>query len=194
MHLETIAAGDVVNLTHNGKIDVVVVAGAPSDPRCREFVNSVAGTRKNPPTILSVDLGDVDFVSPAATAETIGDNAFPKLGIPDDEVDTIGVATALVAEGGPTAPFRKRVYDNAIKELTRALIERHGELAGQVPVASLVSAPDKENETRFPIAAGTNNFLDDTDTSWATLFSDQIWNVVLVGGRRPPFSPPLAVF
>ena len=37
-------------------------------------------------------------------------------------------------------------------------------------------------DSRFPIHPGTKAYLDDTDTSWATLFSDQIWNVVLVGG------------
>ncbi len=46
----------------------------------------------------------------------------------------------------------------------------------------LISAPDKDDNSRFPIHAGTNAYLDDTDTSWATLFSDQIWNVVLIGG------------
>ena len=45
-----------------------------------------------------------------------------------------------------------------------------------------ISAPDKDDDARFPIHDGTSAYLDDTDTSWATLFSDQIWNVVLIGG------------
>ena len=74
------------------------------------------------------------------------------------------------------------MYDNAIKELTRSLIERHGELARDVPVASLITAPDKDDDARYPVHAGTQDYLDDTDTSWGTLFSDQIWNVMLLGG------------
>ncbi len=182
VHLDLISADEVSNLTRNGQIDVVVIIGAPSDSEVQAVVNSVAGSRKNPPTILSVDLGDVDQSTPAGSAETIGDNAFPRLGIPDDEVDTIGVKTALVANSAAAGPFRERVYNNAIKEVTRSLIERHGELAREVPLASLITAPDKDDDARFPIHPGTNAYLDDTDTSWATLFSDQIWNVVLIGG------------
>lgn len=182
VHIDLIGADEVSGLTRDGKIDVVVVAGAPSDPDVQAVVNAVAGTRKNPPTILSVDVGDVDSATPAGSAETIGDDAFPRLGIPDDEVDTIGVKTALVANAAATGPFRERLYDNAIKELTRSLIERHGELARDVPVASLITAPDKDDDARYPVHAGTQDYLDDTDTSWGTLFSDQIWNVVLLGG------------
>ena len=182
VHLDIVSARDVGNLTRNGRIDVVVILGAPSDPEVQAVVNAVAGARKNPPTILSVDLGDVDQSTPSGSVEKISDNAFPRLGIPDDEVDTVGVKTALVANSASSGPLRDRIYNNAIKELTRSLIERHGELAREVPLASLISAPDKDDDSRFPIHAGTNDYLDDTDTSWATLFSDQVWNVVLIGG------------
>jgi len=182
VHLDLISAGQVANLTHSGRIEVVVIVGAPSDPEVQAVVNSVAGSRKHPPTVLSVDLGDIDAATPAGSSETIEDNAFPRLGIPDDEVDTIGVKTALAANSAPSGPLRERVYDNAIKEVTRSLIERHGELARDVPLASLISAPDPDDDARFPIHAGTKDYIDDTDTSWTTLFSDQIWNVVLVGG------------
>jgi hypothetical protein len=120
--------------------------------------------------------------TPDVSTETIGKSAFPSLGIPHDDVDTVGVKTALVANGASTGPLGERIYNNAIEEVTRSLIERHGELARAVTLASLVSAPDKHDDARFPIHPGTKAFLDDTDTSWATLLSDQIWNIVLVGG------------
>jgi TRAP-type uncharacterized transport system substrate-binding protein len=188
VHLDLISADKVATLTRKGQIDVVVIIGAPSDPEVQAVVNSVAGGRKNPPTVLSVDLGDVDQSTPAGSSETIGDHAFPRLGIPDDDVNTIGVKTALVANSAATGPLRERTYDNAIKEVTQSLIERHGELAREVPLASVITAPakddddDKDADSRFPIHHGTKAYLDDTDTSWATLFSDQIWNVVLIGG------------
>jgi TRAP-type uncharacterized transport system substrate-binding protein len=182
VHLDLISADDVANLTRTGQVEIVVIIGAPSDPEVQAVVTAVAGSRKSPPTVLSVSLGDVDQGTPAGSAETIADNAFPRLGIPDDEVDTIGVKTALVANTAATGPLRERIYNNAIKELTRSLIERHGELAREAPLASLITAPDKDDDARFPIHPGTSAYLDDTDTSWATLFSDQIWNVVLVGG------------
>jgi TRAP-type uncharacterized transport system substrate-binding protein len=191
VHLDLISADKVASLTQKGQIDVVVIIGAPSDPEVQAVVNSVAGSRKTPPTVLSVDLGDIDQSTPAGSSEKIVDRAFPRRGIPDDDVDTIGVKTALLAKSGATGPLRERIYDNAIKEVTQKLIERHGELAREVPLSSLITAPSKDDEddkdddkddSRFPIHPGTKAYLDDTDTSWATLFSDQIWNVVLVGG------------
>ena len=190
VHLDLISADKVASLTRKGQIDVVVIIGAPSDPEVKAVVNSVAGSRKTPPTVLSVDLGDVDQSTPAGSSEKIVDHAFPRRGIPDDDVNTVGVKTALVANSAATGPLRERVYDNAIKEVTQSLIERHGELAREVPLASVITAPgkgddkddDKSDDSRFPIHPGTKAYLDDTDTSWATLFSDQIWNVVLVGG------------
>ncbi len=52
VHLDLISADEVSGLTRDGRIDVVVIAGPPSDPDVQAVVNSVAGTRKNPPTIL----------------------------------------------------------------------------------------------------------------------------------------------
>ena len=86
------------------------------------------------------------------------------------------------------------MFQNAIKELTRSLIERHGELAREVPVASLISAPDKDDDARFPVHPGTQAYLDDTDTSWGTLFSDQIWNIVLLGGMTTSIFAAAAPF
>jgi TRAP-type uncharacterized transport system substrate-binding protein len=182
VHLTVISADQVAELTRSGQIDCVAVIGTPTDPAVKAVVLAVGGNRKNPPVILSVNLGDVDQSTPDVSAETIGKSAFPSLGIPHDDVDTVGVKTALVANSASTGPLGERIYNNAIEEVTRGLIERHGEVARAVPLASLISAPDKHDDARFPIHPGTNAYLDDTDTSWATLLSDQIWNIVLVGG------------
>jgi hypothetical protein len=79
-------------------------------------------------------------------------------------------------------PVRTKVYNNAITELIKGLIERRIALARQVPLASLIAAPDSEKGARLPVHPGAEAYLSDTDVSWYTLLSDQIWNVVLVGG------------
>ena len=181
--LTVIKAEDVAALTGNGKIDCVVVFGVPADPAVAAVVYAVDGKKKSPPTVLAVDVGDfLKENSPAASAETIPKHAFPRRLIPDDEVDTVGVPTALVASKSSTGPVRARIYNNAITELTRNLLERKSELARKVPVASLIAAPDTDKGARFPVHPGASAYLDDTDTTWYTLFSDQIWNVMLVGG------------
>jgi len=181
--LTVIKPEDVAPLTDNGRIDCVVVFGVPADPEVAAIVHAVNGKKKNPPTILAVDVGDfLKENAPAATSATIPKHAFPRRLIPDDEVDTVGVPTALAANKISTGPLRERIYNNAITELTRNLLERRGELARKVPLASLIAAPDTEKGARYPVHPGASAYLGDTDTSWYTLFSDQIWNAVLVGG------------
>lgn len=181
VQIETIAAGDVSGLTRAGKIDVVVVTGAPAEPEVQAVANALAGDRKAPPTILSVPLGDIASGT-AAVAETIDKNAFPRLGIPDADVETIGVKTALVANVVPAASLRKRANDNAIREVVESLVERRGDLEREAPLASLIAAPDREDDSRFPFHPGASAYVDDVDTSWTSLFSDQLWNIVLVAG------------
>ena len=181
--LTTIKPEEVGPLTSSGRIDCVVVIGVPSDPEVSAVVYAVAGTKKSPPTILAVEIGEfVKQSSAAADTVKIPKHAFPRRLIPDEEIETIGVPTVLAANRSATGPVRAKVYNNAITELTKSLIERRIALARQAPLASLIAAPDSEKGARFPVHPGAEAYLADTDVSWFTLLSDQIWNVMLVGG------------
>lgn len=184
VQLAIIKPEDVAGLTARGRIDCLAVIGVPADPVVRAVVAAAGDRKKNPPTILSIEFGEsLKKNTPAASSEAIEKFAFPRLSIPDEDVDTVGVPTVLAANRASTGPLRVRVYNNAITEVTRSLLERRSELAREVAVANLIAPPESEKEdARFPIHPGTAAYLEDTDTSWATLFSDQIWNVVLVGG------------
>ena len=161
----------------------MVVIGVPSDPEVAAVVYAVAGTKKSPPTILAIEIGEfVKQSSAAADTVKIPKHAFPRRLIPDEEVETIGVPIVLAANRSATGPVRAKVYNNAINELTKALIERRIALARQVPLASLIAAPDHEKGARLPVHPGAQAYLDDTDVTWFTLLSDQVWNVLLVGG------------
>ena len=183
MKLTVIKPEDVATLTSSGRIDCVIVFGVPADPEVAAVVYAVEAKKKTPPTILAIDIGDfLKANSPAASAETIPKHAFPRRLIPDDDVDTVGVPTALMANRAASGPLRDKVYNNAITELTKNLLERRSELARRVPLASLIAPPDTEKDARFPVHPGAAAHLDDTDVTWFTLMSDQVWNVLLVGG------------
>jgi TRAP-type uncharacterized transport system substrate-binding protein len=183
LKLTVINPDEVAEQTKSGRIECVVVFGVPADPEVSAVVYAVDGSKKNPPKILAIDLGDfVKENAPAATSVTIPKNAFPRRLIPDEEVESVGVPTALVANTKSTGPLRYRLYNNAITDITKNLLERRGELARKVPMASLIAAPDTEKGARFPIHPGASAYLGDTDTSWFSLISDQVWNVLLVGG------------
>jgi hypothetical protein len=100
----------------------------------------------------------------------------------DDDVDTVGVPTALAANRASSGPLRERIYNNAIMDVTQYLLERRSELTRKVPLASLIAPPDTEKGARFPVHPGAAAYLGDTVTSFLTLVSDQFWNVMLVGG------------
>ncbi len=193
--LTVIKPDDVATLTGNGRIDCVVMFGVPADPEVAAVVYAVDGKRKDPPKILSIDVGDfMKQNAPAASSETIVKHAFPRRGIPDEDVDTVGVPTALAANKAATGPLRAKIYNNAITELTQNLLERRGELARKVSLASLIAAPDTEKGARFPVHPAATAYLSDTDTTWFTLLSDQVWNVLLVGGMLSSLSAALAAY
>jgi TRAP-type uncharacterized transport system substrate-binding protein len=183
LKLTLVKPEDVAALTGSGRIDCVVVFGVPAEADVRTVVYAVDGKKKEPPKILSVDVGEfLKENAPAASSETIVKHAFPRRLIPDDDVDSVGVPTALAANKSATGPLRAKLYNNAITELTQNLLERRSELARKVPLASLIAAPDTDKGARFPVHPGAAAYLGDTDVTWFTLFSDQIWNVLLVGG------------
>jgi TRAP-type uncharacterized transport system substrate-binding protein len=175
---------EVGPLTKSGRIDCVVMIGVPGDPEVSAVVYAVDGTKKSPPKILPVEIGEyLKQVSAAADAVKIPKHAFARRLIPDEEVETVGVPIVLAASKAATGPVRAKVYNNAITELTKNLIERRMALARQVPLASQIAAPESEKgSARFPIHPGAEAYLSDTDVTWFTLLSDQIWNVLLIGG------------
>jgi TRAP-type uncharacterized transport system substrate-binding protein len=174
---------EVGPLTKSGRIDCVVVIGVPADPDVAAVVYAVDGTKKSPPTILAVEIGEfLKQASAAGDAVKIPKHAFARRLIPDEEIETIGVPTVLAANRSATGPVRAKVYNNAITELTKNLIERRLTLARQVPLASLIAAPEHEKGARFPLHPGAEAYFSDTDVTWFTLLSDQIWNVLLIGG------------
>jgi hypothetical protein len=174
---------EVGPLTKSGRIDCVVIVGVPADPEVAAVVYAVDGTKKSPPTILAVEIGEfLKQASAAGDAVKIPKHAFARRLIPDEEIETIGVPTVLAANRSATGPVRAKVYNNAITELTKNLIERRVALARQVPLASLIAAPEHEKGARFPLHPGAEAYFSDTDVTWFTLLSDQIWNVLLIGG------------
>ena len=181
--LTLVKPNEVGVLTKNGRIHAILILGVPTDPEVSGVVYSVAFKPKEPPTILAVDIGDFSKASSAAaSSETIAKFAFPRRGIPDEEVETVGVPTVLAANLASARPLKGKLYNNAITELTKVLLQRHGDIARNLPLASLIAAPDDDKSARFPVHPGTTAYLADTDVSWATFFSEQIWNVVLIGG------------
>jgi TRAP-type uncharacterized transport system substrate-binding protein len=181
--LTVIKPEEVGPLTAGGKIDCVVVIGVPADPAVSAVVYAVDAKKKDPPTIIGADIGDfLAQSSPAASSEKIPKHAFPRRVIPDEEVETVGVPTVLAANRVSTGPLRAKIYNNAITELTSNLLERRAEVGRKVSLASLIAAPDSEKGARFPVHPGAAAYLDDTDVTWFTLLSDQVWNVLLVGG------------
>jgi TRAP-type uncharacterized transport system substrate-binding protein len=182
--LTVVKPEEVGPLTTGGRIDAVVVIGVPADPEVSAVVYAVSGTKKSPPTILAVDIGEaLKQSSAAADAVKIPKHAFARRLIPGEEIETVGVPTVLAANRIATGPVRTKVYNNAVTELTKGLIERRLALARQVPLASLIAAPEHEKGTaRFPLHPGAEAYLADTDVSWFTLLSDQIWNILLIGG------------
>jgi TRAP-type uncharacterized transport system substrate-binding protein len=178
----TIKADQVAAMTDSGRVDAVAVLGPVVDPEIAAVVYAVDRKKKTRPSILAIDLAELaDENTVAAKSATIPKNAFARRSAPDDEVDTVSVPT-IVAGAGTSGLLRRRIHTQNIEELARNLVERRVELSQKLGIVLAIEAPDNEKGARLPVHPGTAAYLDATDTSWYTLFSDQIWTVWLIGG------------
>jgi len=180
--LSVIKPDEVAALTNGGRLDAVLVFGPLVDPEVTAIVYAVDAKKKKGPSILEIDLsGLAEKNTPSASEVTIPKHAFARRRVPDDEVNSIGVPTFL-AGNTPRRPTLAKIRAQAVKELARNMIERRNELSQKVGYPVSIEKPDNEKGVRFPVHAGTSAYLDDTDISWYSLFSDQIWTVWLIGG------------
>jgi TRAP transporter TAXI family solute receptor len=177
-----IKQAEVGPLTDNGRLDAVMVFGPIVDPEVAAVVYAVDSKKKKGPTILAIDLSGLAEANTAAASEvTIPKHAFSRRLVPDDDVDTIGVPTIL-AGNTPAGPIRAKIRAQAVMELARNMFDRRSELSQKLGYTVAIEKPDNDKGVRFPVHPGAAAYLDDTDITWFTLFSDQIWSVWLVGG------------
>jgi TRAP-type uncharacterized transport system substrate-binding protein len=177
-----IKPAEVGPLTDSGRLDAVMVFGPIVDPEVAAVVYAVDSKKKKGPTILAIDLSGLAEANTAAASEvTIPKHAFSRRQVPDDDVNTIGVPTIL-AGNTPAGTIRAKIRAQAVMEIARNMFERRSELSQKLGYTVAIEKPDNDKGVRFPVHPGANAYLDDTDISWYTLFSDQIWTVWLVGG------------
>jgi TRAP-type uncharacterized transport system substrate-binding protein len=180
--LTIIKSDDVGPQTDAGRLDAVLVFGPIVDPEVAAVVYAVDAKKKKGPSILAIDLASLAEKNTLAASEVkIPKKAFSRRGVPDDEVASIGVPTIL-AGNSPSGPIRAKIRAQAVMELAKNLIERRSELSQKVGYPVGIDKPDNEKGVRLPVHPGASAYLDDTDLSWFTLFSDQIWTVWLLGG------------
>jgi hypothetical protein len=159
-----------------------LVIGAIVDPEVSAVVYAIDRKMKVGPSILSIDLASLaDTNALAASSDSIPQRAFPRRRVPDDEVDTISIPTILAGSKGDGA-LSEKVRTQAVMMLARALIERRMELSQALGISIPIEAPDNEKGSRIPVHPGTAAYLESTDVSWYTLFSDQIWTIWLLSG------------
>jgi TRAP-type uncharacterized transport system substrate-binding protein len=96
--LTVVKPEDVASWTKSGRLDAVMVFGTPVEPEVSSVVYAVDSRANSPPSIVPVDIGDFLNQNSAGVVDaTIPKNAFSRRNIPDDDVDTVGVPTALAA-------------------------------------------------------------------------------------------------
>jgi TRAP-type uncharacterized transport system substrate-binding protein len=188
----TISPDQVSSMTDSGQLDAVMVIGAIIDPEVSAVVYAVDRKSKVGPSILSIDIASLaDRNALAVSSDAIPQRAFPRRRVPAEDVDTISVPTILAGSKGDGA-FSEKSRTQAVMTLARTLIERRMELSQALGVSIPIEAPDNEKGSRIPVHPGTAAYLESTDVSWYSLFSDQIWTIWLVSGAL--FSLVAALF
>jgi NMT1 family protein len=87
--------------------------------------------------------------------------------IPDDDLTTLRVPFYLVAS--------RKLADDAVAELAKAVMETRRELVGEFPVLSQVGAPDTDKDAFIPVHPGAAAYFDGTQQTFFEKYSDALY-------------------
>jgi len=87
--------------------------------------------------------------------------------VPDDDLTTLRVPFFLVAN--------KKLDNDVITELTKAMMEARRELAGQHPLLAQVMSPDTDKDAYIPIHPGAAAFFDGDEKMVFDKYGDQFF-------------------
>ena len=87
--------------------------------------------------------------------------------VPDDDLTTLRVPFFLVAN--------KKLDDDVVTGLTKAMMEARRELAGQHPLLAQVMSPDTDKDAYIPIHPGAAAFFDGDEKTFFDKYGDQFF-------------------
>jgi len=87
--------------------------------------------------------------------------------VPDDDMTTLRVPFLLVAN--------KRLNDEVVGRLAKAMMEARRELAGQYPLLAQIMSPDTDKDAYIPIHPGAAGFFDGEEKTIFDKYGDQFF-------------------
>jgi TRAP transporter TAXI family solute receptor len=100
---------------------------------------------------------------------------------PDDDLTTLRVPFYLVAN--------KKLDDDVVTDLTRAIMDTRRELLGEFPLLSQIGAPSTDKDAYIPVHPGAAAFYDGTQQDFFDKYSNALYyGPVLLGGLASLFA------
>jgi len=95
--------------------------------------------------------------------------------IPEDDTTTLRVPVYLVAN--------KKLDDDVVSELTKAIMETRRELVGEYPLLAQIMAPSTDKDAFIPVHPGAAAFFDGTQQDFFDKYSNALYyGPMLLGG------------
>ena len=118
-----------------------------------------------------IDIGESDAIAaahPAYQSEEIPAGAFRGTpAMPPDSVDTLQVATYLVAA--------RNVPDRVTARLARALIDNRQKLLAETRTAQLIEAPDDDKDKLIPVHPGAKEYFEGEEKTLMDQYGDWLF-------------------
>jgi TRAP-type uncharacterized transport system substrate-binding protein len=201
-----LALADVPQALHSKQVNAVLFVVPPTGKYLSIVRTAVPGNGKNKPLLIAIEnAGAIAQVAGAYESFDLPKGTlWGSPPVPDDDLTTLRVPFYLIAN--------KKLDDNVVADLTRAIMNARRELIGEFPLLAQMGAPSTDKDAYIPIHPGAAAYYGDTQQSFLDKYSNQLyygpmalgaiasgliasWKFLGLGGRGPasPLDPLYAL-
>jgi hypothetical protein len=171
------APAEVPQALKSRQISAVLLVIPLADKYLSLVRNLFAGSGKQKPALIPIEsAGAIENVMKAYESYDLPKGTLRgSPPIPDDDLTTLRIPLYLVAN--------RKLADNDVAELTKAIMEARRELIGEFPVLEQIGAPSTDKDAFIPIHPGAAAYFDGTQQTFFEKYSDALYyGPMMLGG------------
>jgi TRAP-type uncharacterized transport system substrate-binding protein len=164
-----LAVADVPQALHSKQVSAVLFVLPATEKYLSIIRAAFQGKGKNKPTLIAIEnAGAIAEVAGAYESYDLPKGTlWGSPPVPDDDLTTLRVPFYLVAN--------KKLDDDVVADLTRAIMGARRELIGEYPLLAQVGAPSTDKDAYIPIHPGAAAYYGDTQQSFLDKYSNQLY-------------------
>jgi TRAP transporter TAXI family solute receptor len=172
-----LALADVQQALRSRQVSALLVVIPLTEKYLSMLRNLFPGNAKQKPSLIAIDsAGAIANVAQAYESYDIPKGTLRgSPPIPDDDLTTLRVPFYLVAN--------KKLGDDAVTELTKAIMDSRRDLLAEFPLLAQIAAPSTDKDAFIPVHPGAAAFFDGTQQDFFDKYSNALYyGPMLLGG------------